>query len=210
MKLILYILGSLACLITISIVWQFISQQSTPCPVWLSWLVEFDNPFAKAHRAKVIIEHLDLKPGMKVADIGCGPGRLTIPIAEILGTQGEIVAMDIQEGMLVQVKQKANIAKLSNIRFLNAGIGSGKLERNYFDRILLISVLGEIPNQQQALKEIFDALKPSGILSVTETIFDPHYQRKETVLQLTESIGFQEKKIIGNRLAFTLQLEKPI
>jgi len=41
---------------------------------------------------------------------------------------------------------------------------------------VLVTVLGEVPDREAALREIFDALKPGGILSVTEIIFDPHFQ----------------------------------
>lgn len=68
---------------------------SLPCPSWLHWLVELENPFANANRASIIIEHLDLKPGINVLDAGCGSGRLTILIAQKLGTQSRIVAMDV-------------------------------------------------------------------------------------------------------------------
>src|SRR6516165_5387964 len=54
---------------------------SVPCQVWLRWLVELDNPFSKTNRAATIIERLHLQPGMAVLDVGCGPGRLAVPIA---------------------------------------------------------------------------------------------------------------------------------
>ena len=91
---------------------------------------------------------------------------------------------------------------------LEAGVGSGKLEHNYYDRALLVTVLGEIPGQQAALQEIFDALKPGGILSVTEIIFDPHFQSKATVSQLAKAVGFHEKNCYGRWFAFTMQFEK--
>ena len=52
-------------------------------------------------------------------------------------------------------------------------------------------------------------LKPGGILSVTEIIFDPHFQSRDTVLRLAGAVGFREKMFFGNRTAFTLNLEKP-
>lgn len=191
-------------------IWRLASKRYIiPCPTWLGWLVERDNPFTKVNRAATIIQHLNLKEGMSVLDVGCGPGRLAIPIATKVGSKGEVVAMDIQPGMLSRTQEKARAANLTNIKFLNAGIGENKLDRDKFDRVLLVTVLGEIPNQQAALKEVFDTLKPGGILSVTEVIFDPHFQRRNTVFKLANTVGFQEKGFFGNRIAYTLHLEKP-
>src|SRR3972149_8887623 len=150
MKTLIYIIfGSIILLAMISIIWRFFSsRRSLPCPVWLSWLVELDNPFAKSNRANIIISNLDLELGMKVLDAGCGPGRLTIPIAQKIGPQGEVVAMDIQSGMLQRVREKAKAANINNIRFLNAGLGEGKLEHSQYDCALLVTVLGEIPEQE--------------------------------------------------------------
>ena len=202
--------GLVGLIILVTVLWRVASRRhSLPCPVWLSWLVELDNPFAKVHRSDVIIEHLDLQPGMTVLDIGCGPGRLTIPAAKKVGQQGEVVAIDIQPGMLRRAQDKAVAANLTNIRFLQAGVGEGKLEHDRSDRALLVTVLGEIPDRHAALKEIFDALKPGGILSVTEIIFDPHYQSRARILHLAGEVGFREKAFFGNRFAFTLNLEKP-
>ncbi len=191
-------------------VWLLYSRyQTLPCPAWLSWMVEMDNPFIKVHHASIIIYNLDIAPGMKVVDAGCGPGRLTIPLAHKLGPLGEVVALDIQEEMLTKVAKKAQIVNLHNIQFLKAGIGEGKLQHNQFDRALLVTVLGEIPNQASALKELFDALKSGGILSITEIILDPHFQSKSTVLRLAKTAGFREKNCFGGRFAFTMLLEKP-
>jgi ubiquinone/menaquinone biosynthesis C-methylase UbiE len=207
----LYICLALLGLIILAVVlWGFAYRRhSLPCPVWLGWLVELDNPFAKISRADIIVEHLDLQPGMKVLDIGCGPGRLTIPLARKVGQQGQVVAVDIQPGMLRRAQDKANAANLTNIEFQETGVGQGKLEHNQSDRALLVTVLGEIPDRQAALKEIFDALAPGGMLSVTESIFDPHYQSRNTVLRLAREAGFQEKNFFGNWIAFTINLEKP-
>ena len=193
----------------IGIIWRLASsRRSLPCPVWLRWFVELDNPFTRTNRAATIIEHLELEPDMAVLDVGCGPGRVAIPLAQRV-PQGEVVAVDIQEGMLRRAKVKALNAHVSNIRFVQAGAGEGKLGRDCFDRALLVAVLGEIPNQEAALQEIFDALQPGAILSVTEVIFDPHFQGRGKVTRLAEAIGFREHKFFGTRLAFTLNLQKP-
>ena len=194
----------------VTVVWRFSSRRhSLPCPVWLRWMVELDNPFTKTNRAAFIVEHLNLEKGMYVLDAGCGPGRLTIPVAREVGSNGRVVAMDIQLGMLDRVTKKAAESNLNNIDFIHAGLGDNKLEADHFDRALLVTVLGEIPDRAAALKEIFNVLKPGGILSVTEVIFDPHFQRRSTVTAQAGAAGFREKAFFGNKVAYVLHLEKP-
>ena len=196
-------------IVVLTLVWRFISnRRSLPCPSWLSWMVEMDNPFTKTNRASVIIDLLGLQPGMKVLDAGCGPGRLAIPAAKAIGSQGELTALDLQAGMLARVQEKARTAGLSNIRLMQVELGKGKLEMAYYDRAMLVTVLGEIPEQEAALQEIYQALKPGGILSVTEVIFDPHFQSRESVQRVAGRVGFREAGFFGKRLAYTMHFEK--
>jgi ubiquinone/menaquinone biosynthesis C-methylase UbiE len=199
------ILGLIAIIVIASLIWR---RDSLPCPTWLAWMVEMDNPFTEVNRARVITGLLELAPGMRVLDAGCGPGRLTLPLAETVGSQGEVTAFDIQDEMLARVRRKVETAGLQNVKFLHSGLGEGKLPKSYFDRAVLVTVFGEIPDQASALKEIYDALKPDGILSVTEVIFDPHFHRHETVLKVAEAVGFKEKNFFGKKLAYTMHLEK--
>jgi len=202
--------GGIALLGIISIIWRFSSlRTSIPCPTWLSWLVELDNPLLKNNSAREIIQHLALEPGMKVVDIGCGPGRLTIPVAKQIGSAGEVTAFDIQEGMLERVRSKAQTEHLGNIRYMQGGAGEGKLGSDRYDRALLVTVLGEIPDRKAALEEIFASLKPGGRVSVTEVIADPHFQRRDSVTRLAESAGFVAREFFGNRISFTINFEKP-
>jgi ubiquinone/menaquinone biosynthesis C-methylase UbiE len=196
--------------VIVFITWRIASRRrSLPCPVWLRWMVELDNPFTKTNRAAEIISHLGLEPGMTVLDAGCGPGRLTIPLARAVGAQGRVVAVDLQVGMLDRARNKAQAAPLENIEFVQAGLGDGKLGQERFDRALLVTVLGEILDREVALKEIHDALKPGGLLSVTEVIFDPHFQRQSTVTHLAGAVGFRETSTHGNCIAYTMILKKP-
>jgi len=201
--------GIVILIVAVFLVWRFISnRRSLPCPSWLGWMVEMDNPFTKSNRASVIIDLLGLQPGMKVLDAGCGPGRLAIPAAKAIGSQGELTALDLQAGMLARVQEKTRTAGLSNIRLIQAGLGEGKLEKAYYDRAMLVTVLGEIPEQEAAMQEIYQALKPSGILSVTEVIFDPHFQSRVSVKQVAGKVGFREVGFFGKRLAYTMHFEK--
>jgi ubiquinone/menaquinone biosynthesis C-methylase UbiE len=205
-----YLAVGVALAALVAVVWRVASRRhSLPCPMWLRWMVELDNPFTKTNRAHVIIEHLRVAPGMYVLDVGCGPGRLTIPLARAVGENGCVVAIDVQAGMLKRAREKAEGEKLTNIRFVHAAIGQGTLERDRADRAVLVTVLGEIPDREAALTEIFAGLKPGGILSITEVVFDPHFQRQATVRQLATAVGFRHKALFGNRLAYTMHLEKP-
>jgi len=206
-----YILLALIVLaIIIAIAWRFASRRyMVPCPVWMSGLLDTPHATGMSARTQKTIQHLDLRAGMNVLDAGCGPGRLTIPVAYIVGPSGEVTAMDLQDGMLREAKERAHTANLTNIRFLLSGIGEGKLEPDRFDRAVLITVLGEIPGRDAALREIFVALKLGGILLVEETIRDPHFQTRSTVNQLASAAGFTEKEFYGNFFSYTLILEKP-
>ncbi len=202
------VVGAALLMLLVAGVWRLVSRRhALPCPVWLRWMVELDNPFTRTHRAAIIIEQLGIEPGMAVADVGCGPGRVTIPLAKAVGPTGEVTAMDIQVGMLDRVRTKAST--LENIRYLHAGVGSGALESNHYDRLLLVCVLGEIPDREAVFREAFEALRLGGVLSITEVIFDPHFQRQSKVRYFAEKAGFVEQTCLGRRWAYTLHFRKP-
>src|SRR5262245_37643633 len=152
MATVAYILLGLAGLVgLVAVIWRVGSRRrAVPCPVWLGWLAELDNPFTKTNRAAVIVERLELEPGMAVLDAGCGPGRLAIPIATQVAPQGEGVAMAIHAGMLARARERAAAANLANIRFLEGEVGEGKLGRTPFDRSVLVTVLGDVPDREAA------------------------------------------------------------
>jgi len=209
-KIIFVILGLIALTILINLLWRtFSNHHSLPCPAWLGWMVELDNPFTRVSRADFIVEHLQIQPGMHILDAGCGPGRVTLPLARAVGPRGEVVALDMQQDMLEQVRGKAEAAEISSIRTLQADLGRGNLPKEEYDRAILVSVLGEVPDQAAALKELYTSLQPGGVLSVTEVIFDPHFQPRSKVQELGSAAGFREKTFLGKRLAYTMHLEKP-
>ena len=190
--------------------WKLVSRRrSLPCPAWLRWMVELDNPFTRTNRAAVIVGHLGVEPGMAILDVGCGPGRLAVPLAQATGPRGRVVALDIQPGMLDRAKAKARAAGVETIEFVQAGVGDARMGVEQFDRALLVTVLGEIPDREAALREVHAALRPGGILSVTEVIFDPHFQRRGTIRRLAAAAGFVEAACHGNAIAYTMHLRKP-
>jgi ubiquinone/menaquinone biosynthesis C-methylase UbiE len=77
-----------------------------------------------------------------------------------------------------------------------------------FDLVFLVTTLGEIPNRQAALAQSYRALKPGGMLSVTEIFGDPHYQSSPTIRRLAKNAGFQFQSIQGHWWFFTVQFVK--
>lgn len=203
-------LGAAGIAVSSMIYWRFaVRRQTLPCPSWLSWLLE--NPFMNSVAgAEAILERLELQPGMSLLDVGCGPGRLTLPAARRVGGAGQVTAVDIQSEMLRRTQRKAQEAGLSNVRLVRAAVGENNLGHDAFDRALLVTVLGEIPDREAALTVIFGALKPGGILSITEVLPDPHYQPIRTVRRLAAQVGFQESAVFGRFPAYTIHLIKPL
>lgn len=179
-----------------------------PCPTWLGWFLE--NPYMEAVAgSSMILDRLHLTPGIQVLDVGCGMGRLTIPGAERVMPNGTVVALDGQAAMLEEVKKRVAAKHLTNVQTVLSRIDQDELEKGVFDRALLVTVLGEIPNRETALRHIFSALKPGGLLSITEVFPDPHYQPHNVVCRLAEAVGFQLDSQYGNWSAFTLNFKKP-
>ena len=191
--------------------WRSASRRrSLPCPAWLEIFLE--KPFGHVAQSRLPrMDYLDVRPGMHVLDVGCGTGRLAIPLAKRVGPNGHVVALDVQPAMLQELEKRAAASGLKNIRTVLGGVGRGLLAPNGFDRALLVTVLGEIPEREReaALREIFDVLKPGGVLSVTEIFPDPHYQSRRAVRRLVEAVGFRLEDQYGSWLAFTMNFSKP-
>lgn len=200
------LVGFVAALIVgLWIFWR-VNHRNLPCPASLIFLL--DNPFTKRYHHD-ILSRLELEPGFRVLDAGCGPGLLTVPVAKAVGHNGRVLALDIQAGMLERAKARVAKAGLSNVDYLQAGLGGGKLPANSFDRALLVTVLGEVPDKPAALKEIYGALKPGGFLSVTEVLPDPDYQSAGKVKSLAAQAGFRVRGHFGSFFMFTQNFEKP-
>lgn len=183
-------------------------RHSIPCPAWLSILLE--NPYMDAVAgSRLLLDRAGVETGMNVLDVGSGLGRLTLPAAQRVSPTGRVVALDLQPAMIQRLKARAAALGLTNVETIVGGAGEGHLARGVFHRAFLVTVLGEIVSQEAALREIFEALVPGGILSITEVIPDPHYQSRRRVRRLAVSVGFEYRETIGPWYAFTMSFSRP-
>jgi len=188
--------------------WRALARRrALPCPPAFIWLLE-NRAMERVAGSSLLFDRAGITAGMHVLDAGCGPGRLTLPLAERVGEHGGVLAVDLQEGMLLRLRARLQEHGITRVRTLQPALGAGTLPKGAFDRALLVTVLGEIPDRVAALREICGSLKPGGILSVTEVFPDPHFQRRATVRQLARQAGFEASQTFGNWRAHTSNLAR--
>ena len=188
----------------------FLRQRRRPIMHPPRLTVLFENPLVNAFVGpERLIARLNLAPGMRVLDAGCGPGRLTIPLAKAVGLAGEVVALDGQREMLAKLDGRLEKEGIGNVRPVRAVLGEDAIGERGFDRILLAMVFGETRDRASAARELYAALKPGGVLSVTEIFGDPDHRRPATVRREVEAAGFRLVRSFGGFPAFTLNFEKP-
>lgn len=133
-----------------------------------------------------------IKKGMKVLDLGCGTGFCTFDIAKLLNGKGEVVAADLQQGMLNILSGKTEYAEYKNlIRLHRCNENSIGLQNEKFDFILVFYVFHEMPEHNKVLQEISSLLNPNGKVLIVEPKF--HVNKNEfqkTKEQITEN-GFR-------------------
>jgi ubiquinone/menaquinone biosynthesis C-methylase UbiE len=205
-----YVVILLVVLVASWIAWRLRSRRAVlPCPAEFAWLVEIENPLARATRSEQIVRQLALQRGTRVLDIGCGPGRVTLPLARTVGPDGEVIALDVQAAMLTKVAEKAEREGIRNIRLLQADVRSAEIPEESLDAVVMVMALGEIPNGPDIFPSIFSALKLGGRLLVAESIFDPHFVSRATLRKIAQSAGFAERAYSGNVFGYSLTFEKP-
>jgi ubiquinone/menaquinone biosynthesis C-methylase UbiE len=183
------------------------TRDAEPFPASQSWFL--DNPLTRA-LADRFVRRLGVQTGQRVLDVGCGPGRVTLPLARAVGAAGEVVATDVQAEMLARVARRAEAAGLHNVRTVPAAAGEADLPSAQFDLAVLAYVLGEIPHHRRpaALAEVAGALRPGGRLVVAEGAFDPHRQHPDAVAALARPAGLRLEAVERRRLGVLTHLRR--
>ena len=121
--------------------------------------------------AGFFIRHL--RPGMDLLDCGCGPGSITIGLAELL-FPGSVIGVDISELQIERARTLALEKDADNIDFYTASVYSLPFEDNTFDAAFVHTVLQHLTDPQSAVKEIHRVLKPGGVIGVRDSDWAGH------------------------------------
>jgi SAM-dependent methyltransferase len=103
-----------------------------------------------------------IRPGMRVADLGCGVGMVTQVLAELVGPGGEVIGVDFSTAQIKHAR--TSLGDLANVKFVEASATDTKLERESFDLVYSRFLLIHLKEPHVALREMYDLLKPDGIL----------------------------------------------
>jgi ubiquinone/menaquinone biosynthesis C-methylase UbiE len=108
-----------------------------------------------------LLDYVRARPGMRVLDLCCGPGTLTIPLARDLNGAGEVIGVDLADGML-EIARKAAGGRSLPVRFLHMDVEQLQFPSANFDAAACGHGLHFLPNLGRGLREVRRVLKPKG------------------------------------------------
>ena len=178
-----------------------------PMPELLANLI--DNPLRRRIQppGEMPMRH-GIDPGMTVLEVGPGNGRYTIETAWRVGMAGKVITVDIEPKMIERVRQRAEAEGVTNLEARVANVYELPFEDGAFDAIYMITVIGEIPEPERAMREFYRVLAPGGTLAFSEVLMDPDYPRARTLIRKARQADFRLKYKTGNYFSYTLVFEK--
>jgi ubiquinone/menaquinone biosynthesis C-methylase UbiE len=158
------------------------------CPWW--FLFSFDNPLRRLYQDPFKILTSLISEGDRILDVGCGMGFLTIPAADLVGPDGEVVAVDLQQRMLDGLWRKARKADLQERIQLQLASQESIGVFGSYDLALAFWMVHEVRDSLRFLEEIYTALRPGGRLLIAEPYLHVSVKKfKQIQFELGE-IGF--------------------
>jgi ubiquinone/menaquinone biosynthesis C-methylase UbiE len=127
-----------------------------------------------------VLREVDIRPGFRVLDYGCGTGSYIRESARRVGAAGTVYALDVDPLAVRRAQRIAERNGLPNVRTILSDCATG-LPDGSLDVVLLYDILHDLPNREAILRELHRVLKPDGILSVS----DHHLRRPEIVGRVT-------------------------
>lgn len=123
---------------------------------------------AELEKPEVVLQAMELREGMKVAEIGAGTGFFSRRLAKAVGPKGKVYAEDIQPEMLDLLKQYAAKEGIKNIVPVLGTEADPKLPLGKIDRVLLVDVYHEFQKPEPMLAALRKVLAPGGTITLVE------------------------------------------
>ncbi len=143
-----------------------------------------------------------VKPGMTVADLGCGMGFNSIGLAKTVGDEGQVIAVDLQPQMLTVLKKRAKRAgvaqRIQTRQCEPDSIGVSET----IDFALAFWVVHEVPDTRAFLQQVHSCLADDGRFLVAEPSFHVSPATFETMLNIAADVGLKlgdQPRIRGSR-----------
>ena len=156
---------------------------------------------------KALICRLKLEKSFIVLEVGPGPGYFSAKIARAL-PEGKLYLSDIQQEMLDFAKKRLIRKNIINVEYHLCNGTSFPFADGTFDVIYMVTVLGEIANREQYIKEFYRLLRNNGIVSISEQSGDPDKMEPAEIDELFKNSGFLPDGFFGTRRNFTLNFRK--
>jgi len=154
------------------------------------------------------------------ADIGCGPGFFTLPLAAKVA---RMLAVDISREMLDICRQRAEEAGANNIEYLSVIDARLPMDDNAVDHLLLANVLHEFDDREKTISELKRVLRPGGMLYIIDWKYEEmdagpplaHRLAEEQAVKEVTAGGFQARPALPlytshYTLPFTFASQKQI
>jgi len=156
------------------------------CPWWLCFT--FDNPARRLLQNPFKILSSYVKKDYAVLDVGPGMGYFTFPLSHIVGPDGKVVALDIQQGMLKRLEKKILNNRADNVKIkLYDGIKFNLDEK--FDFILLFWMYHEVSNKREFINEIRSVMKSGAKILIVEPKMHVDKKRFDASIKLLTDAG---------------------
>jgi len=183
--------------------WRF------PIPAFMTQLI--DNPLRRRfiQPPAEFADRLGLELGMSVLEIGPGKGSYTFEVARRVAP-GTVYGCDISPYVVERLREKADREGLTNVDVRVEDVFRLSFQDSSIDRVYMIATLPEISDPVVALRECRRVLKPGGLLSLSELLFDPDYPLKGTEKRWAEEAGLVLEEEHGDLICYQLNYRKPI
>lgn len=126
------------------------------------------QPGELAPDSEWLLDRLDLQPGHRAIDIGCGPQGILDLLSERVGPGGRVVGLERSEPTLALARDFAAERHLSNVEVVHGDIKASRLPRASFDLAHARLVLVNVPEPQRVVDEMAALVRPGGVVASHE------------------------------------------